>query len=166
MPSHMAGATAGSARTLAASPASGTDPKWYATRGAVANVAAAVIAMPSQRPSRSARDREPPCAPWPDAARPGGPREPARRSGANSSATRRSLAASGRPASRMPATATNESCQPGSPQARGFRASVAAAASSSAYQRDDGRESVIAAIPAAPITPARCSDGPAPASGT
>ena len=54
IPSHMAGATAGSASTLAASPASGTEPKWYASRGAVASVAATVIAMPSQRPSRSA----------------------------------------------------------------------------------------------------------------
>ena len=43
---------------------------------------------------------------------------------------------------------------------------MTAAASSSAYQRDEGRESVIAAMPAAPITPARWSDGPAPASGT
>jgi hypothetical protein len=66
----------------------------------------------------------------------------------------------------MPATATNESCQPGSSHARGFSASVTATASNSAYQREDGRESVIAAIPAAPITPARCSEGPAPASGT
>ena len=40
------------------------------------------------------------------------------------------------------------------------------AARNSAYQREAGRDSVIAATPAAPITPARCSDGPAPASGT
>ena len=70
------------------------------------------------------------------------------------------------PRQRIPTTAANESCQPGSSQARGFSASVTAAASSSAYQRDAGRDSVIAAMPAAPITPARCSDGPAPASGT
>ncbi len=89
-----------------------------------------------------------------------------RAAAASSSAIPRSLTASGRPATRMPATATNESCQPGSLHARGFRASVTAAASSSAYQRDEGRESVIAAMPAAPITPARWSDGPAPASGT
>ncbi len=40
------------------------------------------------------------------------------------------------------------------------------AARNSAYQREAGRDSVIAATPAAPITPARWSDGPAPASGT
>ena len=111
------------------------------------------MAMPSQSPSSIAR---PHVEGGP--ARLGGP--------ASSRATRLSRAASGRPATRMPATATNDSCQPGSPPARGFRARVAAAASRSAYQRDDGRDSVIAAMPAAPITPARCSDGPAPASGT
>ena len=41
----------------------------------------------------------------------------------------------------MPATAANESCQPGSRQARGLSASVTAAASSSAYQREAGRDS-------------------------
>ena len=66
----------------------------------------------------------------------------------------------------MPTTAANESCQPGSSHARGFKASVVAAARSSAYQRDAGRDSVIAAMPAAPMTPARWSEGPAPASGT
>ena len=66
----------------------------------------------------------------------------------------------------MPATAANESCQPGSAQARGFQSSVAVAASSSAYQREAGREAAIAAMPASPMTPARWSDGPAPASGT
>ena len=74
--------------------------------------------------------------------------------------------AQGARAARMPATAANDSCQPGSAHARGLSASVAAAASSSAYQRDAGRDACSAAIPAAPITPARCSDGPAPASGT
>ena len=124
----------------------------------MASVAATVIAMPSQSAVDAAR---------PSAGQPPPRRAPARLGGpASSCAIRRSLAASGRPATRMPATATNESCQPGSPHARGFSASVTAAASSSAYQRDDGRESVIAAIPAAPITPARCSEGPAPASGT
>jgi hypothetical protein len=43
---------------------------------------------------------------------------------------------------------------------------VIAAASSSAYQRELGRLSSAAAIPAAPITPARWIDGPAPATGT
>ena len=88
----------------------------------MASVAATVIATPSQSPSRRA------CG------------SAARRCGDSSSAIRRSRAASGRPAIRIPATATNDSCQPGSPLARGFRASVAATASSSAYQRDDGRE--------------------------
>ncbi len=67
---------------------------------------------------------------------------------------------------RIPATAANESCQPGSVQERGFQASVAAAAKSRAYAREAGRDAAIATIPAIPITPARCSEGPAPASGT
>ncbi len=66
----------------------------------------------------------------------------------------------------MPITAANESCQPGSPATRGFTASVAAAANSTAYEREAGRPASEAASPAAPITPARWSDGPAPASGT
>ena len=66
----------------------------------------------------------------------------------------------------MPTTAANDSCQPGSPALRGFQASVTTAASSSAYQREAGREAPMAASPARPITPARWSDGPAPASGT
>ena len=61
---------------------------------------------------------------------------------------------------RIPATAANESCQPGSAHARGFSASVAAAASSRAYAREAGRDAAIATMPAIPITPARCSDGP------
>ena len=63
-------------------------------------------------------------------------------------------------------TAANESCQPGSPTARGFSASVTAAASPSAYQRCAGRPASAATRPAAPITPARWIDGPAPVSGT
>ena len=65
-----------------------------------------------------------------------------------------------------PATAANESCQPGSPDARGLSASVTAAARPSAYQRDAGRPASAATSPAAPITPARWIDGPPPASGT
>ena len=65
-----------------------------------------------------------------------------------------------------PATAANESCQPGSAAAYGLSASVTAAASPSAYQRDAGRPASAAASPAIPITPARWIDGPAPASGT
>ena len=53
MPSHMAGATAGSASRLAGSPASGTEPKWWASSGAVASVAATVIATPSARAAAS-----------------------------------------------------------------------------------------------------------------
>lgn len=64
------------------------------------------------------------------------------------------------------ATATKLSCQPGSPLARGLSASVAAAASSSAYHRDAARPASAATVVAAPITPARWIDGPPPASGT
>ena len=63
-------------------------------------------------------------------------------------------------------TAAKLSCQPGSAAACGFQASVSAAASSSAYQRDAGRPASAATSPAAPITAARWIDGPAPASGT
>ena len=63
-------------------------------------------------------------------------------------------------------TAAKLSCQPASAAARGFHASVSAAASSSAYQRDAGRPASAAISPAAPITAARWIDGPAPASGT
>ena len=73
--------------------------------------------------------------------------------------------ASGR-AARIPATAANESCQPASPAIRGFAASVATAATSRPYDADAGRDDASATRPAAPMTPARCSDGPAPASGT
>ena len=66
----------------------------------------------------------------------------------------------------IPATAANESCQPTSLTSRGLIASVVAAAISIPYQRDAGRPSIIAAMPAAPIAAARWSDGPAPASGT
>ena len=69
------------------------------------------------------------------------------------------------PTSRAP-TAANESCQPGSPAARGLSVSVSAAASSRAYQRRAGRPASAATRPATPITPARWIDGPPPASGT
>ena len=65
-----------------------------------------------------------------------------------------------------PPTAAKESCQPGSPDARGLTASVTAAARPSAYQRDAGRPASAATSPAAPMTPARWIDGPPPASGT
>ena len=108
-------------------------PKWWAISGAVATVAATVIATPSASGRGSAGER------------------PAQQAA---------------PATRIPTTAANESCQPGSPHARGLSASVTAAASSSAYQRDAGRAAASATSAAAPITPARWSDGPAPASGT
>ena len=65
-----------------------------------------------------------------------------------------------------PTTAAKDSCQPGSPEARGLTASVTTAASPSAYQREAGRPASAATSPAAPITPARWIDGPPPASGT
>ena len=66
----------------------------------------------------------------------------------------------------MASTAANESCQPGSPAARGLSKSVSAAASRTAYQRDAGRPARAATSPAPPMIPARWIDGPAPASGT
>ena len=143
----MAGATTGRASTLAGRPASGTESKWWASSGAVATVAATVMATPSASA----------CALH---------RSALGIAGASSSTARRSTLPRGIPKARMPTTAAKESCQPGSAHARGFQASVAAAASSSAYERDDGLEAAIAAMPARPITPARWSDGPAPASGT
>ena len=59
IPSHMAGATAGSASRFAGSPATGTASKWCASSGAVARVAARVIAVPSARPRTSAARRVP-----------------------------------------------------------------------------------------------------------
>ncbi len=53
-----------------------------------------------------------------------------------------------------------------SPLTRGLMASVIAAASSSAYQRERGVLASAAASPAAPITPARWIEAPAPATGT
>ena len=73
---------------------------------------------------------------------------------------------SGGASASRPATAANESCQPGSPDASGLSVSVTAAARPSAYQRDDGRPASAATSPAIPITPARWIDGPPPASGT
>ena len=66
----------------------------------------------------------------------------------------------------MPTTAANEELPAGVLPGARVEGSVAAAASNRAYQRDAGRDSVIAAMPAAPMTPARWSEGPAPASGT
>ena len=126
-------------------PASGIDPKWCASSGAVATVAR-VIANP-----RRARGRAP-----------GGGKAAAPR-GASWAALGRALVAGKRaeaPRARMPPTAANESCHPGSPDARGFPASVAPAASSSAYQREAGRERASAASPAAPMSPRAGATGP------
>ena len=126
MPSHIAGAIAGRARRLAGIAVSETVPKWWAASGAVASVAARVIAAPSA----SRRLPDPPR--WAP-----------------------STSASGPATASSPATAAKLSCQPTSPVARGSRASVAAAARSSAYHRARGRPARAATRPAAPITPAR-----------
>ena len=63
-------------------------------------------------------------------------------------------------------TAAKLSRQPTSPLARGLIASVTKAASRIAYQRERGRPARAATIPAAPITPARWIEGPAPVTGT
>ena len=61
IPSHMAGATAGSASRFAGRPASGTEPKWWASSGAVARVAATLMATPSAS-ARTAMPARPACA--------------------------------------------------------------------------------------------------------
>jgi hypothetical protein len=79
---------------------------------------------------------------------------------------RRRPVASDGPTASSATTAAKLSCHPTSATARGFSASVAAAASSSAYHREAGRPASIASSAAAPMTPARWIDGPPPASGT
>ena len=111
-------------------------PNWCAISGAVAIVAASVIAAPSASAPRTDAG-SPPISP-----------------------------AIGRAQSRIPTTAAKLSCQPTSELARGSIASVVPAASRSAYQRERGREARPATIPAAPITPARWIEAPAPATGT
>ncbi len=138
IPSHIAGATAGSARRLAGSAASEKVSKWWAISGAVATVAAAVTATPSARARRG---------------------EPRRARPASRGARRADQR-------RIPSTAAKLSCQPTSPLTRGLRARVTAAARSSAYARERGRSASAATRPAAPITPARWIDGPAPVTGT
>ena len=80
--------------------------------------------------------------------------------------TRSNTTRSGGHSTSSATTAANDSCQPGSDEARGLSASVTAAARPIAYQRDAGRPASAATSPAAPITPARWIDGPPPASGT
>src|SRR4029450_2775752 len=58
IPSHIAGATAGSASRLATSPASGTAPKWNATGGAVAGRAGSLPALPAARRRSGTRRAE------------------------------------------------------------------------------------------------------------
>src|SRR3954449_12656586 len=66
----------------------------------------------------------------------------------------------------FPITAAKLSCQPTSVYARGLNASVAVTASRTAYQRERGRSASAAISPAAPITPARWIEAPAPVIGT
>ena len=137
IPSHITGASAITASRFAGRVTTETVPNANDIRGAVATVAETVRAAPSA----IARRTRPGLAP---------------------AKTR----ASGAAKSRMPTTAAKLSCQPRSPVARGSRPSVTAAASRTTYQRDRGRSARAAAIPAAPITPARWIDGPAPVTTT
>ena len=116
-------------------------PKSAAIRGAVARVAAIVTAAPSATARRQ---------PW-TSTRPPSASSASRTGAANSM---------------IPTTAAKLSCQPGSPVARGLIASVTAAASRAAYQRERGRPASAATTPAAPITPARRIDGEAPVTAT
>ncbi len=63
-------------------------------------------------------------------------------------------------------TAAKLSCHAGSRHAAGSSVRVTTAARSRACQRAAGRAASVATTAAAPITPARWIDGPAPASGT
>ena len=103
MPSHIAGATAGRASRFAASVVVESSSKWKTISGAVASVAAIVIAAPS------ASARRQPCLPI--------RARIARRNGAASS--------------RMPSTAAKLSCQPTSAAMPGSSASRTTAANAS-----------------------------------
>ena len=96
IPSHIAGATAGRATRFAASDPTETVPKWCAIRGAVATVAAMLIAVPSASALRGDPGGRPP----------------------SSSAARR------RVHRKIPTTAAKLSCQPMSEHARGSSARV------------------------------------------
>ncbi len=100
IPSHIEGATAGSAKRFAASVVVETAPKWKAISGAVASVAAIVRAAPS-------------------ATAPPMPPEPIRIAIARRSGAARS---------RIPTTAAKLSCQPTSAAIRGSTARVTIAA--------------------------------------
>ncbi len=105
IPSHIAGATAGSASRFATGLTRDNSPKWRAINGAVATVAAKVIAAPSASASAN------------------GPRAPNRDLTA---------AATGPAIRRIPSTAAKLSCQPTSAAIPGSIASVIAAAATSA----------------------------------
>jgi hypothetical protein len=138
MPTHIAGATAGAARMFAGSAAGENWSKAAAISGAVATVAATVTATASANARRA---------------------DPRTASPEISEISRLAQ-------SMIPITAAKLSCQPTSPSAPGFTARVRHAASSTAYQRERGRSASAATSPAAPITPARWIDGPAPVTGT
>jgi hypothetical protein len=138
IPSHIAGATAGAARTFAGRAAGENWSNAEAISGAVATVAEMVTAIASASAWRAERRSESPD----------------------------SAVASRFAQSMIPITAAKLSCQPTSPWALGLTASVTPAASRTAYQRARGRSASAAIRPAAPITPARWIDGPAPVTGT
>ncbi len=117
IPSHITGATAGRASRFAGSAVIDTASKWCAIRGAVASVAAIVIAAPSA--SARCHDRRP---------SPG--RDPVRR---------RSQLRIPSAHSRIPATAAKLSCHPTSELDRGLTTRVTSAANTSTYQRERGR---------------------------
>ena len=104
----MIGATAGSASRFAGSPASGTRAKWSASSGAVATVAATLMAVPST----AARD----------AATRTGPRAPALAGPGRSASSAAVIPPrSGGASTMIPATAANESCHPDRPPPSGLR---------------------------------------------
>jgi hypothetical protein len=138
MPSHIAGATAGSASRLASSVVIEIASKWKAISGAVASVAAVVIAAPSASARRQ-------------------PEAPIRAVIASRS---------GEASRRMPSTAAKLSCQPTLPAMPGSSANIATAAKARANRREPRRPARVATRLSAPIAAARWIDGPAPASGT
>ena len=136
MPSHIAGATAGSASRFAARVVVETAPKWKAIRGAVASVAEIVSAAPSASVPAMPRDRS-------------APRSPPQRRGE----------------SRIPTTAAKLSCQPTSARSRLERERDDRRHRQPVEARGAAPGRVARTV-SAPITPARWIEGPAPASGT
>ena len=140
IPSHIEGATAGSASRLAATVPRGSLPKWKPISGRVARVAATVTETPSESAS------------------PNRPARPSRNS--------RSRSETGRARARIPTTAAKLSCQPTSPAEKGLRPRVRAAARTTGKTLSSGLSAEAAASPASPMTPARWIEGPLPARGT